>query len=324
MLAERGRRMLYKGTLVQITSSNLLPLLLGGVGLIILYRLLQRMKERAYIQDAVVVITGASSGLGKDCARVFHAAGAKLVLCGRDKQKLDELTKELTGMANGKRKTYPPHVVTFDLTDVDSVSSSAEEILNCYGQVDVLINNAGISYRGNILETTVSVDKNVMNINYFGPVALTKAILPSMVQRRRGHIVVISSVQGKIAIPFRSAYAASKHATQAFFDCLRAEVEQYQVQVSVISPGYIHTNLSLNALTGNGSKYGVMDKSTAEGYKPRVVAEAVLTAVCRKKKDVLMAGLLPTIAIYLRTLVPSLFFPIMAARAKKERKMKDN
>ncbi|XP_051877330.1 dehydrogenase/reductase SDR family member 7B isoform X2 [Pristis pectinata] len=316
--------MLYKGTLVQITSSNLLPLLLGGVGLIILYRLLQRMKERAYIQDAVVVITGASSGLGKDCARVFHAAGAKLVLCGRDKQKLDELTKELTGMANGKRKTYPPHVVTFDLTDVDSVSSSAEEILNCYGQVDVLINNAGISYRGNILETTVSVDKNVMNINYFGPVALTKAILPSMVQRRRGHIVVISSVQGKIAIPFRSAYAASKHATQAFFDCLRAEVEQYQVQVSVISPGYIHTNLSLNALTGNGSKYGVMDKSTAEGYKPRVVAEAVLTAVCRKKKDVLMAGLLPTIAIYLRTLVPSLFFPIMAARAKKERKMKDN
>ncbi|XP_059835456.1 dehydrogenase/reductase SDR family member 7B isoform X2 [Hypanus sabinus] len=318
------RKMLYKGTLVQITSSNLLPLLLGSAGLIILYRLLQRMKERACIQDAVVVITGASSGLGKDCARVFHAAGAKLVLCGRDREKLDGLTKELTEMANGEKKTYTPHVVTFDLADVDSVSSSAEKILNCYGQVDVLINNAGISYRGNILETAVSVDKDVMNINYFGPVALTKAILPSMVQRKTGHIVVISSVQGKIAIPFRSAYAASKHATQAFFDCLRAEMEQYQIHVSVISPGYIHTNLSLNAVTGNGSKYGVMDKSTAQGYEPRVVAEAVLTAVCRKKKDVLMAGLLPTIAIYLRALVPSLFFPIMAARAKKERKVKDD
>ncbi|XP_067859004.1 dehydrogenase/reductase SDR family member 7B isoform X1 [Heptranchias perlo] len=316
--------MLYKGTLMEITSSNILPLLLGSVGLVVLYRLLQSMRERAYIQDAVVVITGASSGLGKECARVFHAAGARLVLCGRDRQKLEELVKELMGIVNSKRKTYKPHVVTFDLADLDTLDSNAEEILNCYGQVDVLINNAGISYRGNILDTAISVDKDVMNINYFGPVALTKAILPSMVQRNSGHVVVISSVQGKIAIPFRSAYAASKHATQAFFDCLRAEVEQYGVQVTVVSPGYIRTNLSLNAVTENGSKYGVMDKNTAEGYEPHVVAEAVLTAICRRKKDVLLAGLLPTAAVYFRTLVPSLFFPIMAARAKKERKMKTN
>ncbi|XP_067911929.1 dehydrogenase/reductase SDR family member 7B isoform X2 [Heterodontus francisci] len=316
--------MLYKGTLMEITSSNLLPLLLGSVGLIILYRLLQSMKEQAYVQDAVVVITGTSSGLGKECARVFYAAGARLVLCGRNRQKLEELAKELTGMVNKKRKTHVPHVVTFDLADLDTMGSSAQEILNCFGKVDVLINNAGISYRGNILNTAVSVDKDVMNINYFGPVALTKAILPSMVQRRSGHVAVISSVQGKIAIPFRSAYAASKHATQAFFDCLRAEVEQYGVKVTIISPGYIRTNLSLNAVTGDGSKYGVMDKSTAEGYEPGVAAEAVLMAVCRRKKDVLLAGFLPTAAVYLRTLVPSLFFPVMAARAKKERKMKDN
>ncbi|XP_041063268.1 dehydrogenase/reductase SDR family member 7B isoform X2 [Carcharodon carcharias] len=324
MLCQLSRKMLYKGTLMEITSSNVLPLLLGSVGLIILFRLLQSMKERAVIQDAVVVITGASSGLGKECARVFHAAGARLILCGRNKQKLEELVKELTVMVNDKKKTHTPHVVTFDLADLDTVRSSAEEILNCFGQVDVLINNAGISYRGNILDTAIGVDKDVMNTNYFGPVALTKAILPYMVQRRSGHVVVISSVQGKIAIPFRSAYAASKHATQAFFDCLRAEVEQYEVKVTIVSPGYIRTNLSLNAVTGNGSKYGVMDKSTAEGYEPRVVAEAVLTAVCRRKKDVLLAGLLPTVAVYMRTLIPSLFFPIMAARAKKERKMKDN
>uniref|UniRef100_UPI00398F8044 dehydrogenase/reductase SDR family member 7B isoform X2 n=1 Tax=Pristiophorus japonicus TaxID=55135 RepID=UPI00398F8044 len=324
MQSRQSRRMLYKGTLMEISSSNLLPLLLGSVGLIILYKLLRSMKERAYIQDAVVVITGASSGLGKECARVFHTAGARLVLCGRDRQKLEDLVKELTGMVNGKRKTHTPQMVTFDLADLDTMGSSAQEILDCFGQVDVLINNAGISYRGNILDTAVKVDKDVMNINYFGPVALTKALLPSMVQRRSGHVVAISSVQGKVAIPFRSAYAASKHATQAFFDCLRAEMEQYGVQVTVVSPGYIRTNLSLNAITGNGSKYGVMDKSTAEGYDPRVVAEAVLTAIWRRKKDVLLAGLLPTAAVYLRTLLPSLFFPIMAARAKKERKMKDN
>ncbi|XP_078096297.1 dehydrogenase/reductase SDR family member 7B isoform X4 [Mustelus asterias] len=288
-----GEKMLYKGTLMEISSSNLLPLLLGSVGLILLFRLLQSMKERAIVQDAVVVITGASSGLGKECARVFHAAGAKLVLCGRNKQKLEELVKELTGMVKDKKKTHTPHVVTFDLANLDTVRSSAEEILDCFGHVDVLINNAGISYRGDILDTAVSVDKDVMNTNYFGPVALTKD-------------------------------AASKHATQAFFDCLRAEVEQYEVKVTIVSPGYIRTNLSLNAVTGNGSKYGVMDKSTAEGYEPRVVAEAVLNAVCRRKKDVLVAGLLPTVAIYMRTLIPSLFFPIMAARAKKERKMKDD
>ncbi|XP_072337071.1 dehydrogenase/reductase SDR family member 7B isoform X2 [Scyliorhinus torazame] len=316
------RKMLYNGTLLEVTYSNLLPLMLGSVGLIILFRLLQSMKERAIVQGAVVVITGASSGLGKECARVFHAAGARLVLCGRNKQKLEELTKELT--VNDKKKAHMPHVVIFDLADLDTVRSSTQEILDCFGQVDVLINNAGISYRGNILDTAISVDKDVMNTNYFGPVALTKAILPSMVQRRSGHVVVISSVQGKIAIPFRSAYAASKHATQAFFDCLRAEVEQDGIKVTVISPGYIRTNLSLNAVTGNGSKYGVMDKSTAEGYEPRAVAEAVLNAVCRRKKDVLVAGLLPTVAVYMRTLIPSLFFPVMAARAKKERKMKAN
>ncbi|XP_066546005.1 dehydrogenase/reductase SDR family member 7B-like, partial [Amia ocellicauda] len=170
-------------------------------------------------------------------------------------------------------QTYTPSTVTFDLSDTETVASAAEEIVKCHGHVDILINNAGISYRGTILDTAVDVDKEVMDINYFGPIALTKAILPSMVQRRSGHIVVISSVQGKIAIPFRSA---------------------------------------------------LLDKNTAEGRDPRDVADAILKAVGRKKQDVLMAGLLPTVAVYMRTLCPALFFKFMAARARKERKAKDN
>ncbi|MBN3301812.1 DRS7B reductase, partial [Amia calva] len=213
-------RSLSRARLMELLCGNCLPLVLGSVGVLVLYQLLQRLRHKAYIQDAVVVITGASSGLGK--------------------------------------------------------------------------------------------------------AALSPAILPSMVQRRSGHIVVISSVQGKIAIPFRSAYAASKHATQAFFDCLRAEVEQYGIGVSIFSPGYIRTNLSLNAVTGDGSKHGVLDKNTAEGRDPRDVADAILKAVGRKKQDVLMAGLLPTVAVYMRTLCPALFFKFMAARARKERKAKDN
>ncbi|XP_006161691.1 dehydrogenase/reductase SDR family member 7B isoform X1 [Tupaia chinensis] len=240
-----------------ITSAAILPLLLGCLGVFGLFRLLQWMRMKAYLRNAVVVITGATSGLGKECAKVFYAAGAKLVLCGRNTEALEELTQELSALRATTAQTHKPRTVTFDLTDPGAIIAAAAEILQCFGCVDILVNNAGISYRGAIMETPVDVDKRVMETNYFGPVALTKALLPSMIKRRQGHIIAISSIQGKISIPFRSAYAASKHATQAFFDCLRAEMEQYEIEVTVISPGYIHTNLSLNAITADGSRYGV-------------------------------------------------------------------
>uniref|UniRef100_A0A3P8TEZ3 Dehydrogenase/reductase SDR family member 7B n=1 Tax=Amphiprion percula TaxID=161767 RepID=A0A3P8TEZ3_AMPPE len=305
-------------------GGGMLPLVLTSIGVLLLYRILVHFRKGAHVQGAVVVITGASSGLGKECARVFHAAGARLVLCGRDASRLQQVVQELTASSTDtQQQTYTPSTVIFDLADADTVDRAAEEILKCYGQVDVLINNAGISYRGNILETHISVQRDVMETNYFGTVALTQALLPSMVRRRSGHIVVISSVQGKIAIPYRSAYAASKHATQAYFDCLRAEIERYQIPVTVISPGYIRTNLSVNAVTGDGSKYGVVDKTTASGRDPRDVAQLVLKAVRQRSKDVIVAGLVPNVAVYLRTLWPALFFKIMSSRARKEQKPKD-
>ncbi|KAM5263874.1 dehydrogenase/reductase SDR family member 7B isoform 5-T5 [Ctenodactylus gundi] len=258
---------------LMITSKAILPLLFGCLGVFGLFRLLQWMRMKVYLRNAVVVITGATSGLGRDSGAIVAAAA---------------------------------------------------EILQCFGYVDILINNAGISYRGAITDTTVDVDKKVMETNYFGPVALTKALLPSMIKRRQGHIVTISSVQGKISIPFRSAYAASKHATQAFFDCLRAEMEQNEIEVTVISPGYIHTNLSVNAVTADGSKYGAMDRNTAQGQSPAKVAQDVLAAVGKRRKDVILADLVPALAIYLRTLAPGLFFRIMASRARKESKSKSS
>ncbi|XP_072274978.1 dehydrogenase/reductase SDR family member 7B-like [Pyxicephalus adspersus] len=258
--------------LMDLTSWVILPFLIGSIGIYSLFKVLQKLRTSAYIQDAVVVITGATSGLGKD---------------------------------------------------VEAVTSAANEILHLAGKVDILINNAGISFRGNILNTEINVDRMIMDTNYFGPVALTKALLPSMIKNKRGHVVAISSIQGKISIPFRSAYSASKHATQAFFDCLRAEMVPYNIDVTVISPGYIQTNLSLNAVTEDGSKYGVMDKTTAEGRSPEDVAKIVLRAIGERSKDVLVAGLVPTLAVYLRPLSPTIFFALMAARAKKERKLKN-
>ncbi|KAL8175405.1 UNVERIFIED_CONTAM: Dehydrogenase reductase SDR member 7B [Gekko kuhli] len=333
LLSRDSRRTCHKGKLMDLASTVVLPLLLGGLGVYGVFRLLQRMRARAYLKDAVVVITGATSGLGKECAKAFHAAGSKLVLCGRNGERLQDLLRELSTTGGHPKNPHNHHTVTFDLSDTKAVVRAAEEILKRVGHVDILVNNAGISYRGTIADTVVEVDRRVMETNYFGPVALTKALLPSMMKRRQGHIVAISSVQGKIAIPFRSACkcdcmrleedAASKHATQAFFDCLRAEVEQYGLDVTVVSPGYIQTNLSLNAITGDGSQYGVMDKTTSQGQGAAEVAQEVLSAVGKRKEEVLVAGLTPSLAVYLRTLFPRLFFTFMAARARKERKTKE-
>lgn len=325
MVSQDARKSLLKRRAMDlITCTAILPLLFGCLGIFGLFRLLQWIRMKAYLRNAVVVVTGATSGLGRECAKAFYAAGAKLVLCGRNVEALEELAQELMASHSPQKKTHKPFTVTFDLADSEAIVAAGAEILQCFGYVDILINNAGISYRGAIVDTTVDVDKKVMETNYFGTVALTKALLPSMIKRRRGHIVAISSIQGRIGIPFRSAYAASKHATQAFFDCLRAEVKQDEIEVTVISPGYIHTNLSINAITGDGSRYGAMDRNTAQGRSPAEVAQDVLVAVGKKKKEVVVADWVPSLAIYLRSLAPGLFFSIMASRARKERKSKDS
>ncbi|KAM5263873.1 dehydrogenase/reductase SDR family member 7B isoform 4-T4 [Ctenodactylus gundi] len=258
---------------LMITSKAILPLLFGCLGVFGLFRLLQWMRMKVYLRNAVVVITGATSGLGRECAKAFHAAGAKLVLCGRNVEALEELARELGTSHGPQEQTHKPYTVHFDLADSGAIVAAAAEILQCFGYVDILINNAGISYRGAITDTTVDVDKKVMETNYFGPVALTKALLPSMIKRRQGHIVTISSVQGKISIPFRSAS---------------------------------------------------MDRNTAQGQSPAKVAQDVLAAVGKRRKDVILADLVPALAIYLRTLAPGLFFRIMASRARKESKSKSS
>lgn len=131
-----------------------------------------------------------------------------------------------------------------------------QEILDTLGQIDILINNGGISVRSDIMSTAMDVDIKVMLVNYFGTVGMTKAVLPSMIKRKEGRIVCVSSVQGKFAIPYRSSYTASKHALQAFCDSLRAEMDEHNVQVTIASPGYINTSMSINALTGSGKAHG--------------------------------------------------------------------
>lgn len=150
---------------------------------------------------------------------------------------------------------YPPTTLYLDLADLKSISKFAEEALSVHNGIDILVNNGGISVRGSAISTALDVDIKIMTVNYFGSIALTKSLLPSMVQRQRGHIVFVSSVQGKYALPNRSAYSASKHAMQAFADSLRAEISSKGLKVTCICPGYVQTQLSMNALTATGQKY---------------------------------------------------------------------
>ncbi|XP_033321754.2 dehydrogenase/reductase SDR family protein 7-like [Megalopta genalis] len=283
------------------------------------YDLMQYKRRKTTLRGKVVMITGASSGLGEALAHTFYNCGCKVILVSRRKEELERVKNSLIN-THHTIPTYPPVILPLDITDINSLNSEVGKVIEIHGQVDILINNAGISYRGEVVNTNVDVDIKIMLTNYFAQIALAKAVLPFMIKQKYGHIVCVSSVQGRIAIPYRSAYAASKHALQAWCDSCRAELADQNIKVNVISPGYVRTALSLNALTGNGQVYGVMDKSTEEGYSTEYVAERILKAILKDEKDVIIATFTPKIAIYLRALCPSLYFWIMHKRARKSEK----
>ena len=186
------------------------------------------------------------------------------------------------------------------------------------GGIDCLIGNAGVSSRGSALDTSEAVLRSVMNVNFFGPVALTKAIARDMCARNTGGaIAVVSSVQGKLGLPLRTSYACSKHALQGYFDSVRGELSLSGVNVSVISPGYISTNLSLNAVTAAGEQYGVTDETTRNGMTPATAAHMTLLAIANEVPDLILADDKTVAAIQGKTQFPDLMAKFMNKRAKQ-------
>ncbi|CAL1527437.1 unnamed protein product [Lymnaea stagnalis] len=286
------------------------------LGILSFFVYLISRKKKEQVKDKVVFITGASSGLGEACAEVFYDAGCKIILSGRQVKKLMDLKDRL--MKKQRAGCHNPAIVSIDLENLSSIPSKVNQAIAAFGHIDILINNAGMSYRGQASETTLDVDKKLMTVNYFGHIEITKAVLPQMIRQGGGQIVTISSIQGRIAIPHRSAYAASKHALQAYFDSLRAELSGHDINVCVVSPHYISTNLSLNALTGSGTTYGKMDKTTETGLQPEYVAYQILDCVQHKTKELTIAPFYVKFIISLRALAPWLYFKIMAHRAQRE------
>lgn len=254
-------------------------------------------------RDRVAWVTGASSGIGEALAERLAASGARLVLSCNDEANMQRVASRLCA---ADRIALLP----LDLAKPETLTTAPEKALACFGQIDYLFNNAGVSQRELAENTKIEIDRLLMEINYFGPLALTKGILPHFLARRSGHFVVVSSMAGKIGSPLRSAYAAAKHALYGFFESLRAEVASRGVHVTMVCPGFVHTNISLHALRGDGQLYGIMDPRAAHGVDAMKCADRILHAVARNKNEVYVGGT-ELAMIYLYRLLPDLFARVL-------------
>ncbi|KAM3597775.1 uncharacterized protein V6R79_009059 [Siganus canaliculatus] len=280
-------------------------------GFFYLYGAIIGLLSKTSVRNKVVVITDALSGLGRECAGEFHKGGARLILCGKSWEKLEELTDDLAN-ASDPTLTFPPKLVLLDFGDMDSMPEAIVEILECYGCLDVLILNSSMKVKAPAQTVSLEMDKLLMDNNYFGPATLAKGVLPSMISRRTGHLLLVNSIQGKLAVPFRTTYAASKHAVQAFFDCLRAEVEEYGISVSTIHHTFISSSPSETTQTAK-SIWSLLYTRKPSGVSPGEAATEIMKTLNNKKKEVVMAPSLPKVALYARSFFPNVFFAVMAA-----------
>ncbi|MBU6342143.1 MAG: SDR family oxidoreductase [Bacteroidetes bacterium] len=250
-------------------------------------------------------ITGASSGIGEALAYAWAQEGAHLILSARNEA-------ELQRVANAAQNAGAASVIvqTLDLAQHATIPDVVANVLTRCGKIDILVNNGGISQRSRAQDTSLEVDYRIMAVNYFGTVALTKALLPHMLTHQLGHIVTITSLTGKFGSPYRSSYAASKHALHGFFDSLRAELHDAHIYVTLVCPGFVRTNVSINALTGSGSALGTMDEATEKGMSPEYLARKILRAVELQKEEVYFGGK-EVLAVYLKRFFPRYFSKVI-------------
>jgi len=255
----------------------------------------------------IVWITGASSGIGEALVYEYFKAGNKLIISARNRD-------ELFRVKGNCQNSFNVHVLPFDLTETVTLQNKAEDAIKIFGKIDLLINSGGVSQRGLALETELKTEQQIMDTNFWGTVVLSKAVLPLMIQNGGGQIVVISSLVGKFGTKLRSVYSASKHALHGYFDSLRSEVYDKNIDITIVCPGFIKTNVSVNALTASGKNQGTMDDAQANGMSAKDCAAEIVKAVAAKKEEVYIGGK-ETKAVLLKRFFPKIF-------SKKVRKAK--
>lgn len=257
-----------------------------------------------YFNDKVIWITGASSGIGAALVNELSRYHVKLIISSRREKELIQLKE--------KCSLFPAEIVVlpFDLSVIDSFENVVEIAMSKFGKVDILFNNGGVSQRSYANETPLSVDRKIMEINFFANIQLSKLVLPLMIQQKFGHFVVTSSLSGKFGFYERSAYAASKHALHGFYESLFLENKKDGVKVTMVCPGSIKTNIALSALNKDGNAAALNDKRLENGMTAELCARKIITAVAKNKKEVII-GNSEIIPVYLKRYIPYLFWQLM-------------
>ncbi len=250
-----------------------------------------------------VWITGASSGIGEALAYAFAAEGARLVLSSRRREVLEQVRSRCV-------RPEAHLILPMDVCSAGSIAAAVQVVLSLEGGIDVLVNNAGVSQRSLALQAEEAVERSIMELDFFAPVALSKAVLPSMLARGRGHVVVVSSVMGYVGTPGRSSYAAAKHALHGYFDSLRAELWRSGVRVTLVCPGYVRTEVSVNALGPRGERHAVTDATHLRGIPAERCAAAILRGVARGREEIYVGGW-EVAGIYLKRFAPWLYSRIV-------------
>ena len=253
--------------------------------------------------NKIAWVIGASSGIGKEMAVQLAKNGAIVILSSRKKEQLEE------ALATLERKDE--HLILpLDLEHSANFPELAKQVIEKYGRIDFLFNNGGLSQRSNAADTPLEVDRRIMEINYFGNIALAKAVLPYMQKQKSGHLVIISSIAGKFGFFLRSAYSASKHALHGFYESVLLEEEKNNIKVTIACPGKINTNISVNALNSEGSTHGKMDHNQETGMSAEECVKQLLSAVKKEKKEVLI-GNREIKAVTLKRFFPRWFWKVI-------------
>lgn len=260
----------------------------------------------SFFKDKVVWVTGASSGIGEAIAITFAKQQAKLVLSARRVEELERV-KQACGLAEADVLILP-----LDVAEHEKAEAATAQVLQKFGRIDVLVNNAGLSHWSKIKDTKLEVIKHILNVNFLGGVALTKAVLPAMLQQKRGNIVVISSILGKIITPKQGAYNASKHALHGFYDTLRAENASDGLGVLLVCPGFVRTNVAVNSLDRDGKPINKNNSMIQNGLDPYYVADKVLAAVRNGKEEILLAGTKEKFGVWIKRFFPGIFSKFIA------------
>lgn len=252
------------------------------------------------INGKVVWITGASSGIGEAVAYEIAARGAMLILTASRQQSLNEVVDKCKQLGCVNVFSLP-----FDLSVTDQLDFLVDNAWSIYGRIDVFFNNAGISQRGTTVETELHVIHKVMDVDFYAPVVMTKRILPKMLANGGGQLVVTTSIAGRFGFPMRCAYSSAKHALYGFFETVRAEYYDDNIRVTIVCPGRVNTNISLNALEKDGTPHGKMDPGQANGISSSKAARKIVAAIINNRREVLVGGN-ELLMVYIKRFFPGL------------------